>query len=65
MHLLKDYRKKLPQKDREELTQLLQYNEDSAGGLMTPYVVAIRKNQTVAAAIKEIQKFVNSTSEQS
>ena len=49
---------KLPEKDREELTQLLQYDEESAGGLMTPYVVAIRKNQTVAAAIKEIQKFV-------
>lgn len=49
---------KLPEKDREELTQLLQYDEESAGGLMTPYVVAIRKNQTVAEAIKEIQIFV-------
>ena len=48
----------LPEKDREELTNLLQYDEESAGGLMTPYVVAIRKDQTVAAAIKEIQKFV-------
>ena len=49
---------KLPEKDREELTNLLQYDEESAGGLMTPYVVAIRRDQTVAAAIKEIQKFV-------
>ena len=49
---------KLPEKDREELTQLLKYDEETAGGLMTPYVVAIRKNQTVAAAIKQIQKFV-------
>ncbi|MDP6210025.1 MAG: magnesium transporter [SAR324 cluster bacterium] len=49
---------RLPEKDREELTHLLQYDEESAGGLMTPYVVAIRKDQTVAAAIKEIQKFV-------
>ena len=48
----------LPEKDREELTNLLQYDEESAGGLMTPYVVAIRRDQTVAAAIKEIQKFV-------
>ncbi|MBC8259768.1 MAG: magnesium transporter [SAR324 cluster bacterium] len=48
----------LPEKDREDLTRLLQYDEESAGGLMTPYVVAIRKDQTVAAAIKEIQKFV-------
>jgi magnesium transporter len=49
---------RLPEKDREELTYLLQYDEESAGGLMTPYVVAIRKNQTVAAAVKEIQKFI-------
>ena len=49
---------KLPEKDREELTNLLQYDEKSAGGLMTPYVVAIHRDQTVAAAIKEIQKFV-------
>jgi len=48
----------LPEKDREELTNLLQYDEESAGGLMTPYVVAIRRDQTVATAIKEIQKFV-------
>ena len=48
----------LPEKDREELTNLLQYDEESAGGLMTPYVVAIRRDQTVAAAVKEIQKFV-------
>ena len=48
----------LPEKDREELTNLLQYDEESAGGLMTPYVVAIRRDQTVARAIKEIQKFV-------
>jgi len=49
---------KLPEKDREELTHLLQYDEESAGGLMNPYVVSIRKDQTVSAAIKEIQKFV-------
>ena len=49
---------RLSEKDRAELTQLLQYDEESAGGLMNPYVVSIRKDQTVAAAIKEIQKFV-------
>jgi magnesium transporter len=49
---------RLPEKDREELTYLLQYDEESAGGLMTPYVVSIRKDQTVAAAVKEIQKFI-------
>ncbi len=49
---------KLTEKDRAELTHLLQYDEESAGGLMTPYVVSIRKDQTVAGAVKEIQKFV-------
>ena len=32
---------------KQELTHLLQYDEESAGGLMTPYVVSIRKDQTV------------------
>ena len=49
---------RLSEKDREELTHLLQYDEKSAGGLMNPYVVSIQKDQTVSAAIKEIQKFV-------
>ena len=50
---------RLPEKDRDELTHLLQYDEESAGGLMTPYVVSIRKDQTVASAIREIQTFIN------
>ena len=49
---------RLSDKDRAELTHLLQYDEESAGGLMNPYVISIRKDQTVSAAIKEIQKFV-------
>ena len=45
---------KLPEKDREELTQLLQYDEESAGGLMTPYVVAI-----LSGNCRAIQNTVN------
>ncbi len=48
----------LPQKDREELANLLQYHEESAGGLMTTYVVSIRKDQTVAQAIRSIRRYV-------
>ncbi len=48
----------LPEKDREELTTLLQFDEESAGGLMTPYVVSILKDQTVSHAIKTIQNYV-------
>ena len=48
----------LPDKNREELTTLLQYDEESAGGLMTPHVVAIVKDETVGEAIKEIQGYI-------
>jgi len=48
----------LPDKNREELTTLLQYDEESAGGLMTPHVVAIIKDETVGEAIKEIQGYI-------
>ena len=48
----------LPPKERDTLTQLLQYDEESAGGLMTPFVVSILKDQTVGQAIREIQAYV-------
>ncbi len=49
---------KLPDKERDTIAQLLQYDEESAGGLMTPFVVSIRKDQTVSEAIKSIQWYV-------
>jgi magnesium transporter len=48
----------LPEKERDTLTQLLQYDEESAGGLMTPFVVSILKDQTVGQATREIQTYV-------
>ncbi len=48
----------LPAKSREELTTLLQYDEESAGGLMTPHIVSIVKDETVSEAIQEIQSYI-------
>ena len=48
----------LPAKSREELTTLLQYDEESAGGLMTPHVVSIVKDETVGEAVKDIQGYI-------
>ncbi len=47
----------LPAKDRAEVHNLLQYDEESAGGLMTSYVVAIRKDQSVGQAIRSIRRY--------
>ncbi len=48
----------LPAKSREELTTLLQYDEESAGGLMTPHIVSIVKDETVSEAVQEIQGYI-------
>ena len=48
----------LPEKNRETLTNLLQFDEETAGGLMTPYVVSIHKDQNVGQATQEIQRYV-------
>ncbi len=48
----------LPQEDREEITNLLQYDEESAGGIMDPQVVVVRKEYSVKQAAAEIKSFV-------
>ena len=48
----------LPEKDREELTNLLQYDEESAGGLMTPYVVAIRETKRLREQSKKYKNLL-------
>lgn len=45
----------LSQKDKEEVTSLLAYPEDSVGRLMTPDYLAINKNITVAQALEIIR----------
>ncbi len=46
----------LSSQDRKEINRLLQYDEDSAGGLMTPEFVSIRSQMTVAEAVAHIRK---------
>jgi len=53
----------LPSKDRQEITTLLQYNAESAGGIMNPYVVAIQKDQPVKQAIDGIRNYIEEQDE--
>ena len=45
----------LPTDEAEELRDLLAYDEESAGGIMTTDVVAVRENASVAEAIEKIR----------
>ena len=47
----------LPQEDREGITSLLKYDEESAGGIMNPQVISIPKDITVAKATQNIKSF--------
>ncbi len=47
----------LSKKDQDEITTLLQYNEESAGGIMNPHVVTATKDMTVAQAVVAIRKY--------
>lgn len=42
--------------DREEIEDLLQYEEDSAGGIMTPEVVSVGDTATAGEAIDQIRR---------
>ena len=48
----------LPSKDREEITTLMKYDEESAGGIMDPNVVSVEKDQTVFGAIQRIREYI-------
>ena len=50
----KEILKLLPETDRIALRQLLGYDEESAGGIMTPEFCAIKTNETVQEAIYAI-----------
>jgi magnesium transporter len=45
----------LDTEDSEEIRELMQYSEDSAGGIMDPLVISVHKNATVAEAVGEIR----------
>ncbi|MGH7700766.1 MAG: magnesium transporter [Gemmatimonadales bacterium] len=42
--------------DRRDVDRLLRYSEDTAGGLMTTGVVAVREDATLAEALEEIRR---------
>ena len=44
--------------ERREISDLLRFPEDSAGGLMDPDAVKVRADQTVAEAIEDIRRYV-------
>jgi magnesium transporter len=48
----------MPKKDREEITTLMQYDEESAGGIMDPQVVSVRQELTVSQASSQIKNFI-------
>ena len=49
------YLEKLPQKLSSELRELLTYNEDTAGGIMTPLVLTVFENMKVKDALETIR----------
>ena len=48
----------LPNHHREEITSLLQYAQDTAGGIMNPYVISVQKEQSVEEAIRSIRQYI-------
>ena len=48
----------LSKEDRDEITTLLQYDEDSAGGIMDPVVIAVQKDITVRQATSQIKTYI-------
>ncbi|HXF95372.1 MAG TPA: magnesium transporter [Gemmatimonadales bacterium] len=42
--------------DRDQVEALLQYPEDTAGGLMTPDVVTVRQDVTLAEALEQVRR---------
>ena len=49
------YLEKLPQKFSSEVKELLTYNEDTAGGIMTPLVLTVDYNMSVKDALDTIR----------
>ena len=50
-----EYLNQLPQKFSSEVRELLTYNEDTAGGIMTPLVLTVLDNMTVKEAMEIIR----------
>ncbi|HWC03470.1 MAG TPA: magnesium transporter [Methylomirabilota bacterium] len=48
----------MPPADAEEIQELLQYGESTAGGIMTPEFVAVHEDMTVGEALEYLRKSV-------
>ncbi|MBN1347141.1 MAG: magnesium transporter [Phycisphaerae bacterium] len=46
----------LPPEQKAEVAPLLQYAEDTAGGLMTPVLVSVEEHETVAEAVSKLRE---------
>lgn len=51
-----EIRARMDNKDREEMDELLQYDPETAGGLMSPDFMCLDEECSVAEAIKSVQK---------
>ncbi len=47
----------IPDAESEQIEKLLTYEDDTAGGIMTPELVRVRIDQTIREAIEEFRKF--------
>ncbi len=52
-----EIRKGMEKGDREEVDELLQYDSDTAGGLMSPNFMALDDELSVGDAIKKVQEY--------
>ena len=46
----------IPEEDAHQIKGLMQYSEDSAGGIMDPVVLSVQQDATVGEAIQKIRK---------
>lgn len=53
---IKEVLEKMREEDREDVSKLLSYKPDTAGGLMATEFVSIRENKTVEKTLKYLQK---------
>ena len=55
--------REVPAEQRAEIEQLMAYEPDTAGGLMSPRFTSVREDMTVHQAIEEIRRLADTTSE--
>ena len=55
-NVVKRILKNVKESDRKTINQLLEYSEDSAGGIMTTEFIDLKENMTVETALEKIRK---------